>query len=575
MSDPNEVFVKTENIKAKLEREKILERLETQREKRKLLEKYRKVKSLAHDDDDNRNESDEEDAAEWYQRTKHQHKEQKSKVKNDHEMSSPSKRTKTIDKRYTSSDLKGLAIGHKSDSIKEGQAVVLTLRDKDVLDEQEDVLENVNIVDDERAAKNVDNKQKRPEYRPYDDDEFEMEEFGNFNNNKKQSLLGKYDEEIEGQKNEMFRIGTTINTGNNQLGSFKTNADISTTTNSNGKISLNWNDLKIANEYYTPEEMAVKFKKPSKKKSSKNLRQKHLATNQQANVISNVELVEPPRSKRSRRTNSTNVDSTNEKKKIELNIDSIVDNDDDDLIGPDEDLSGIVIDDEAENELQSVLHKARKIKLKEKISDQALAIAKIVETVKREMKPEEDETTNESSMDIDYYHTNDGDKIILNATAEFCRNLGEYSGAQMEISNHRTMIDDDDDDDGDEKPAVIIPEKSVNSTMNNLDNDDEEEEDDFKFPNNWNEVDMKTEDTGNTSDEDDDNKIYDDDDEHSKIKRNQPILEEEPDISKGVGGALKLAMTKGYLDKETAKSFGATCATSIIQAQSYTIEEKF
>ncbi|KAH9418744.1 U4/U6.U5 tri-snRNP-associated protein 1 [Dermatophagoides pteronyssinus] len=452
MSDPNEVFVKTENIKEKLEREKILERLETQREKRKLLEKYRKVKSLAHDDDDNRNESDEEDAAEWYQRTKHQHKEQKTKVTNDHEMPSPSKRTKTIDKRYTSSDLKGLAIGHKSDSIKEGQAVVLTLRDKDVLDEQEDVLENVNIVDDERAAKNVDNKQKRPEYRPYDDDEFEMEEFGNFNNNKKQSLLGKYDEEIEGQKNEMFRIGTTINTGNNQLGSFKTNADISTTTNSNGKISLNWNDLKIANEYYTPEEMAVKFKKPSKKKSSKNLRQKHSVTNQPANVISNVELVEPPRSKRSRRTNSTNVDSINEKKKIELNIDSIVDNDDDDdLIGPDEDLSGIVIDDEAENELQSVLHKARKIKLKEKISDQALAIAKIVETVKREMKPdEEDETTNQSSMDIDYYHTNDG-----------------------------------------------------------------------------------------------------------------------------VGGALKLAMTKGYLDKETAKSFGATCATSIIQAQSYTIEEKF
>ncbi|OTF75119.1 hypothetical protein BLA29_011665, partial [Euroglyphus maynei] len=32
-------------------------------------------------------------------------------------------------------------------------------------------------------------------------------------------------------------------------------------------------------------------------------------------------------------------------------------------------------------------------------------------------------------------------------------------------------------------------------------------------------------------------------------------------------------MTKGYLDKESAKSFGAT--TSVIQAQSYTIEEKF
>ncbi|OTF71525.1 hypothetical protein BLA29_014912, partial [Euroglyphus maynei] len=105
-----------------------------------------------------------------------------------------------------------------------------------------------------------------------------------------------------------------------------------------------------------------------------------------------------PRSKRSRRTNPTaDVTTTNEKKKIELNIDSIVDNDndDDDLIGPDEDLSGVIIDDETENELHQVLHKARKIKLKEKISDQALAVARLV---KREMKPDETTTSNQSTM---------------------------------------------------------------------------------------------------------------------------------------------------------------------------------
>ncbi|OTF70439.1 hypothetical protein BLA29_013683, partial [Euroglyphus maynei] len=128
MSDPNEVFVKTENIKEKLEREKILEKLEIQREKRKLLEKFRKVKSLAHDGDGD-DKSDEEDAAEWYERTKHN----KSKVTidNDTEMSSPAmKRKKIMDKHhhhYTSSDLKGLAIGHKADSIHEGQQIVLTL----------------------------------------------------------------------------------------------------------------------------------------------------------------------------------------------------------------------------------------------------------------------------------------------------------------------------------------------------------------------------------------------------------------------------------------------------------------
>ena len=43
-----------------------------------------------------------------------------------------------------------------------------------VLDEEEDdVLVNVNIIDDERAQKNVENKKKNPEYKPYDEPEFD------------------------------------------------------------------------------------------------------------------------------------------------------------------------------------------------------------------------------------------------------------------------------------------------------------------------------------------------------------------------------------------------------------------
>jgi SART-1 family len=43
-----------------------------------------------------------------------------------------------------------------------------------VLDEEEDdTLINVNIIDDERAAKNVENKKKKPTYQPYDQDEFD------------------------------------------------------------------------------------------------------------------------------------------------------------------------------------------------------------------------------------------------------------------------------------------------------------------------------------------------------------------------------------------------------------------
>lgn len=46
-----------------------------------------------------------------------------------------------------------------------------------VLDENEDVLLNVNIVDDEKAAKNVELKKGKPDYNPYDEEE--LDELGN------------------------------------------------------------------------------------------------------------------------------------------------------------------------------------------------------------------------------------------------------------------------------------------------------------------------------------------------------------------------------------------------------------
>ena len=46
-----------------------------------------------------------------------------------------------------------------------------------VLDEDGDVLLNVNIVDDEKAAKNVELKKGKPGYNPYDEEE--LDEFGN------------------------------------------------------------------------------------------------------------------------------------------------------------------------------------------------------------------------------------------------------------------------------------------------------------------------------------------------------------------------------------------------------------
>jgi U4/U6.U5 tri-snRNP-associated protein 1 len=46
-----------------------------------------------------------------------------------------------------------------------------------VLDESEDVLMNINMVESEKAAKNVELKKGKPTYNPYDDEE--VDELGN------------------------------------------------------------------------------------------------------------------------------------------------------------------------------------------------------------------------------------------------------------------------------------------------------------------------------------------------------------------------------------------------------------
>jgi len=57
-----------------------------------------------------------------------------------------------------------------------------------VLDEDlDDTLINVNIVDDEKAAKNVENKKKKPGYQAYDDSEFD--EYGTVCNECLDALL--------------------------------------------------------------------------------------------------------------------------------------------------------------------------------------------------------------------------------------------------------------------------------------------------------------------------------------------------------------------------------------------------
>jgi len=51
------------------------------------------------------------------------------------------------------------------------------------------------------------------------------------------------------------------------------------------------------------------------------------------------------------------------------------------------------------------------------------------------------------------------------------------------------------------------------------------------------------------------------------------ILDAEPSLGQGVGGALKLAMSKGYLQKEDSNRPSAS-RFAHLQAQNYSIEDK-
>ena len=132
--------------------------------------------------------------------------------------------------------------------------------------------------------------------------------------------------------------------------------------------------------------------------------------------------------------------------------------------------------------------------------------------------------------------------LTMDTMSEFCRNLGTNSDEEDNMSN---------DDDEDEKMDIKNSKKI-----------DEEEEDEF----------------GNNSDEDSDK----DSDQDSKDKsmdlsadksKEEAILDEEPEIDRGLGGALKLAFNKGYMD-QSKKASSARLVKSSIEAEHYTIEEK-
>nr|XP_042895222.1 U4/U6.U5 tri-snRNP-associated protein 1 isoform X2 [Parasteatoda tepidariorum] len=392
-----EIFVKTENISEKKKSEALREKLKVTKEKRKIESKLRNTKGIADTD------SEDESAASWV--IKHQKLLQEKKAAEkraklleemDKEFGVGALVEEEFDKKevYSAQNLKGLTIGHSITSFQEGRDVILTLKDKGVLEEEDDVLENVNIIDSEKYAKNVENKKKKPDYRPYEEPEFD--EFGIL---KKKNLLSKYDEEIEGEKKKSFKIGTMNNS------SFVSKEQelelIRMKLKQQNEMSLEMPDMKIANEYYTPEDM-VQFRKPKKKKK---IRRNILKAD---DLLGNT-MEEAERdfgSRRNRRQREMDFDAIPSEEHSSTGI-PLIEKEDETI----SDLSKVVIDEEsAEKELSDALHKARKLKERKIMATAPEKVIEILSSVDGSGKlSQKDKSGN----------------IEMNSVAEFCRTLGE------------------------------------------------------------------------------------------------------------------------------------------------------
>lgn len=332
---------------------------------------------------------------------------------------------KRRDKVYKDRDLKGLRVEHDIEEFKEGKEIILTLKDKDVLADDDDTLVNVNLMDEERYKKNIENKKQRPDMYGYNVYDEEYDEYGNPID---RGILGKYDDEIHGdKKKKSFTIGQNIE--EERIHQRKL-LEIKSKLAGKKLESLQELGVKLASDTFTETELE-KFKKPKKK--IKKLRQKLKAEDliplTDTTVSSNRDLGSRHNKKNATITSNsiitTDIQPSNTRKILQT----------DDTIDTKLDLSDVKVEIEDEDELQKVLAKARKLKQKENIIRKPLPIDP--NEIKTEIKTEPD-TDDEMNGDSGI---KDG-HIVLNATAEFCRTLGDIPTYGMAGNREEDSLDE-------------------------------------------------------------------------------------------------------------------------------------
>uniref|UniRef100_A0A8C2I0M4 Spliceosome associated factor 1, recruiter of U4/U6.U5 tri-snRNP n=1 Tax=Cyprinus carpio TaxID=7962 RepID=A0A8C2I0M4_CYPCA len=495
------------------------EKLAALKEKRLLNKKLGKVKALG----------DEEpwldDTAAWVERSRKLAKEKEmaeKRAKLLEEMDEEFGVSSLVEQEFAqekkvSRDLKGLKVQHKMDSFREGETVILTIEDKGVLEEEEDVLVNVGRVDREKAEKNVELKKKKPDYKPYEE-EVSVDDMVTF---KPKSVLSKYDEEIEGEKKKSFRLSAGGFVGGErerELQAIRENLR-------NQAQSLDMPALSLANEYYTPQEM-VGFKKTKCK--VRKIRKKEKILKAHDLLVDEIRSTDFGSRSRGRGRKQADEEEGAELGDVAVETSSKASDvlqQSDDIRMADMDISDdaptVLEEDEAEQELQKQLEKQRKLRQKQMLKDSG------EKHINQLVKTGDDD--------------NDPDKrnnIVFNATSEFCRTLGDIptyglSGNREDQEDIMDFEKDEEKEGGGQSDSDM--DDNVGWSTVNL--DEEKTLADFSA-------------TSTT------------------------ILDEEPIVNSGLAAALLLCKNKGLLDTQMLKVARVKAPKGALPNDNYAIEDK-
>ncbi|XP_018426363.1 PREDICTED: U4/U6.U5 tri-snRNP-associated protein 1, partial [Nanorana parkeri] len=506
------------------QQQELREKLAAAKEKRILNQKLGKIKSLGED------ELWLDDTAAWIERSRKLQVEKEKAEKREKllaEMDEEFGVSNLVEeefgqnKAYTSTDLQGLVVEHNVDSFNEGQTVILTLKDKGVLDEDgSDVLVNVNMIDREKANKNVELKKKRPDYKPYE----EEESVDDMVMLRHKSVLSKYDEEIEGEKKKSFQLES----GGAVDGSWEKELQLIRETLHNQAQSLDLPGLKIASEYYTPEEM-VSFKKT--KRRVKKIRKKEKSGRTEDLLLMKTDTRETDFGSRARGRGRRRVeDSDDEQENIEfkealpqsddLRVERMDISDHEEM--PD---SPVVLEeDELEIELKNQLDKSRRLKQLQQQKDATEKVVSMVSLTSQRSQDEEEDDDKKGS-------------IVFNATSEFCRTLGEIPtyGLAGNREDQEDLMDFEKENESEKEGGDSDGEENVGWSMVNL--DEEKNQQEFS--------------AGSTT-----------------------ILDEEPIVNRGLAAALHLCQNKGLLETTVQKVARVRGTNKVLPSAVYCIEDK-